>query len=124
MVKDMDIPTLSQFLGSLRSKLSTEKKAKPAPKPPERKMEHVSLDQPKCRVPKRGTQCYTLLQAMLGGQRITMAKAFSEYGIGACSQRMTELRYEYGWGERIHVRLVEVKPGTRVAEYSMENSND
>ena len=50
-----------------------------------------------CRVPERGTQCYELLMAMQRGARLTVAKALTEHGVYALSQRCGELRDEYGW---------------------------
>jgi len=50
-----------------------------------------------CRMPERGTQCYELLMAMQFGVRLTVAKALNEYGVYALSQRIGELRREYGW---------------------------
>lgn len=50
-----------------------------------------------CRVPDRETQHYRLLSAMQRGERLTVAKALMEYGVYALSQRMGDLRREYGW---------------------------
>lgn len=50
-----------------------------------------------CRVPERGTQCYDLLMALKKGVRLTVAKALNEYGCYALSQRMGDLRMDYGW---------------------------
>lgn len=49
------------------------------------------------RVPARGTQCYELLMAMKQGVHLTVGKALKEYGVYALSQRVGELRREYGW---------------------------
>jgi hypothetical protein len=49
------------------------------------------------RVPERGTQCYELLMALKNGVRLTVAKALTEHGVYALSQRMGDLRREYGW---------------------------
>ena len=70
-----------------------------------------------CRVPYRGSQCYELLEAMLDGKRLTVAKALTEHACYALSQRMGELRRKYGWP--IQRRMIEIRPGTRVAEYSL-----
>lgn len=50
-----------------------------------------------CRIPERGTQCYELLMAMKMGAHLTVAKALSEYGCYALSQRVGELKRKYGW---------------------------
>lgn len=52
---------------------------------------------PECKVPERGTQCYELLMAMMQGARLTVAKALTEHGVYALSQRVGDLRREYGW---------------------------
>ncbi len=67
-----------------------------------------------CRVPERGTQCYELLMAMQQGVRLTVAKALSEYGCYALSQRVGDLKRRYGWP--IQSRKIDV--GTaHVSEY-------
>lgn len=50
-----------------------------------------------CRLPERGTQAYELLMALQRGARLTVGKALMEHGVYALSQRMGELRREYGW---------------------------
>lgn len=50
-----------------------------------------------CRLPERGTQCYELLMALKQGVRLTVAKALTQYGVYALSQRMGDLREDYGW---------------------------
>lgn len=50
-----------------------------------------------CRVPPRETQCYMLLIALKDGVKLTVAKALNEYGVYALSQRMGDLRRDYGW---------------------------
>jgi hypothetical protein len=67
-----------------------------------------------CRVPPRESQCYRLLEAMKNGERLTVAKALTQYGVYALSQRCGDLRREYGWP--VQSRMVDV--GTaRIAEY-------
>lgn len=51
---------------------------------------------PVCKVPERGTQCYELLMALQQGAKLTVAKALTEHGVYALSQRMGDLRRE-GW---------------------------
>lgn len=52
---------------------------------------------PECRVPDKGGQLYELLMALQQGARLTVAKALNEHGVYALSQRMGDLRKEYGW---------------------------
>lgn len=72
------------------------------------------LEQP-CRVPERGTQAYTLLMAMQRGERLTVARALSQYGVYALSQRVGELK-RAGWP--IKAEMVTLGKA-RVAEYSL-----
>ena len=65
-------------------------------------------------VPQRGTQAYELLMAMQFGVRLTVAKALTEYGVYALSQRMGELRRQ-GWP--IQSRFV-----GRVKEYWLDGA--
>lgn len=69
------------------------------------------------RVPKQDTQHYALLKAMQRGERLTVAKALSEYGVYALSQRVGELK-RMGWP--IRSRMVTVESGARIAEYWMD----
>jgi hypothetical protein len=66
--------------------------------------------------PKKGTQHYTLLEAMQRGVRLTIWNAMTEYGCGALHQRIKELR-DSGWP--IH-RCVVTRNGKQVAEFWME----
>jgi hypothetical protein len=70
-----------------------------------------------CRLPERGTQCYELLMAMQRGVRLTVAKALTQYGVYALSQRVGDLKHKYGWP--IQSRMVKVGSAT-VAEYWLE----
>jgi hypothetical protein len=72
--------------------------------------------EPRTRLPERGSQCYEILYALKAGKRLTVAKALSEHGVYALSQRVGELK-RMGWP--ICTRMVEVRPGTRIAEYFM-----
>ena len=69
-----------------------------------------------CRVPDQGTQAYEILKYLQSGRTLTVAKAMSELSVYALSQRCGELR-RMGWP--IRSRMVEIHPGTRVAEYSI-----
>lgn len=70
---------------------------------------------PECRVPKRGTQHYEILMYLKAGGRLTVGKALSQLGVYALSQRVGELKREYGWP--IHSQMIQVGPRTHVAEY-------
>lgn len=69
------------------------------------------------RAPARGTQNYRLLVALQSGERLTVAKALSKFGIYALSQRCGELR-KYGWP--VKSRTIETESGARVSEYFLE----
>lgn len=71
---------------------------------------------PVVRVPSKGTQLHTLLLALQRGEILTVSVALREYGVYALSQRMGDLRRS-GWP--VESAMVEVKPGTRVAQYKM-----
>ena len=68
-----------------------------------------------CRVPERGTQNYQIILYLQRGGKLTVAKALSELGVYALSQRVGELKRNYGWP--IQARHVQVGPKTYVAEY-------
>jgi len=69
------------------------------------------------RVPVRGTQLYELLMAMKQGSRLTVAKALTRHGVYALSQRMGDLRDDYGWP--IKSRFV-----GKFKEYWLETSSE
>jgi predicted DNA-binding transcriptional regulator YafY len=75
----------------------------------------ICFDAP-CRVPDHGTQSYEILKYLQSGRTLTVAKAMAELSVYALSQRCGELR-RMGWP--IKSRMVELHPGTRVAEYSL-----
>ena len=68
------------------------------------------------RIPSKDTQCYAILRYLQDGGRLTVAKALMELGCYALSQRCGELR---GMGWPIQSRMVEIRKGTRVAEYRL-----
>lgn len=70
-----------------------------------------------CRVPEKGTQCFSLLLAMQAGERLTVASALRFYSVYALSQRVGELK-RMGWP--IQSRTVTTAGGARVSEYWME----
>lgn len=67
------------------------------------------------RMPKQGTQHYTLLMALKQGVRLTIWNAMVDYGCGALHQRIKELR-DGGWPIN---RQVVTKNGKQVAEFWM-----
>lgn len=69
------------------------------------------------RMPKQGSQHYELLMAMKQGKRLTVARALTEHGVYALSQRVGELK-RMGWP--ILSRTIETAGGARVSEYWME----
>ena len=58
---------------------------------------------------------------MQDGERLTVAKALSEYGVYALSQRCGELR-KMGWP--IKSAMKTLKNGKRVAEYSLNSVSE
>ena len=70
---------------------------------------------PEERIPPRGTQAYDLLMALISGARLTVKTAMAQHGVYALSQRIGELKREYGWP--IASRTVSVGPRTHVSEY-------
>ena len=77
----------------------------------------MQLELQPVRVPEAGTQAHAILMYLKNGGRLTVAKALTEFGVYALSQRCGELR-KSGWP--IKTKMVEVRPGVRVAEYSLE----
>lgn len=73
----------------------------------------MQLELAPVRTPNRGTQHYELLIAMQAGKRLTVAKALTEHGVYALSQRIGELK-RMGWP--IKSRMIDVGRA-RVAEY-------
>lgn len=73
----------------------------------------MQLDTPRCVVPVRGSQCFTLLMAMQVGVRLTIWNAMTEYHCGALHQRMKDLR-DMGWP--IQRRVINAN-GAKVAEF-------
>jgi hypothetical protein len=67
-----------------------------------------------CKVPVRGTQLYEILMCFQAGERLTVAKALSELGVYALSQRCGDLR-RMGWP--IQSRTIETNGGAHVSEY-------
>lgn len=76
----------------------------------------LDLLEPRCRVPEnRYGQLFDLLMAFERGERLTVKIAMEKYGVYALSQRVGDLKRDYGWP--IVSRMIEVRPGTRVSEY-------
>lgn len=70
-----------------------------------------------CKVPMRGTQLYEILMCLQHGEKLTVAKALSELGVYALSQRIGELKKLYNWP--IKSEMIKVGAKTYVAEYSL-----
>ena len=73
---------------------------------------------PECRVPDPDTQTYRILLYLQRGGKLTVAKAFAELGVYALSQRVGELKRDYGWP--VKARALKVGPKTYVAEYFLD----
>lgn len=80
----------------------------------------LDLLEPRCKVPDRGTQCYEILMYLQAGGRLTVAKALTELGVYALSQRIGNLKRDYGWESRIRSETKQVGPKTYVSEYWLE----
>lgn len=78
---------------------------------------NAQLIESPCRIPEKGTQCFSLLLAMQAGERLTVASALRFYSVYALSQRVGELK-RMGWP--IKSRTVTTAGGARVSEYWME----
>ena len=82
-------------------------------------MTQTSLDlEPRTKIPPVDGQCYAILLYLQRGGRLTVAKSMSELGVYALSQRVGELKREYGWP--IKSKALKVGPKTYVAEYFLE----
>lgn len=67
------------------------------------------------KIPPVKSQCYAILVYLQNGGRLTVAKALSELGVYALSQRCGDLRMKYGWP--IQSRTVETNNGAHISEY-------
>lgn len=65
-------------------------------------------------------QLWTLLEALLRGERLTVASALSAYGCYALSQRMGDLK-TLGWP--VHSQRIHAPSGKSVCEYSIYMPN-
>jgi Helix-turn-helix domain len=74
--------------------------------------------EPRCKPIVRGTQHYEILMYLKAGGRLTVAKALTELGIYALSQRCGELRRQ-GWP--IQSTTKKVGPHVWVSEYFLES---
>jgi len=81
-------------------------------------MTQLDLLEPRCKVPERGGQLYEILMYLQAGGRLTVAKALTELGVYALSQRCGDLR-RMGWP--IQSRTIETNGGARVSEYFLEH---
>ena len=71
-----------------------------------------------CRVPEKSTQCHEILLYLQRGGKLTVAKALTEFGVYALSQRIGDLKRTYGWP--IQSKAVKVGPKTYVSEYWLD----
>lgn len=69
------------------------------------------------RVPAKDTVSYEILSLLKQGVKLTPLEALRRCGCLSLSQRIGELKRQ-GWP--IKTELVQVRKGTRVAEYSLE----
>ena len=70
-------------------------------------------------VPPRGTQAYEILMYLQSGRTLTVAKALTELGIYALSQRCGELK-RMGWP--ICSRALKIRDKCYVAEYYLPSA--
>ena len=80
-------------------------------------MTQLDLLEPRCKVPERGGQLYEILMCLQAGGRLTVAKALTELGVYALSQRCGDLR-RMGWP--IQSKLIETPSGKHIAEYWLD----
>jgi hypothetical protein len=78
-------------------------------------MTQLDLLEPRCKLPDRGTQAYEILMYLKNGGRLTVAKALTELGVYALSQRVGDLKHRYGWPVRSVTK--KVGPHVWVSEY-------
>lgn len=82
-------------------------------------MTQMDLLEARCRVPEnKFGQLYELLLAFERGEKLTVKLAMDRYGCYALSQRVGNLKNDYGWP--IKRKMIEVRTGTWVAEYWLE----
>lgn len=70
-----------------------------------------------CRMPKQGTQHYTLLMAFQRGESLTVGVALEKYRVYALSQRVGDLK-RMGWP--ILSETVETACGAHISRYWMD----
>lgn len=80
-------------------------------------MTQLDLLEPRCKMPARGGQHYEILMCLRAGGRLTVAKALTELGVYALSQRIGELK-RMGWP--IQSQTKQVGPKTFVSEYWLD----
>lgn len=78
-------------------------------------MTQLDLLEPRCKVPPRDSQTYSILMYLQNGGRLTVAKALNELGVYALSQRCGDLKHKFGWP--IKSETVRTARGARIAEY-------
>lgn len=72
---------------------------------------------PRCRVPEKGTVSFEILSLLERGVKLTPIEALNRCGCFSLSQRIGKLK-KMGWP--IKTELIEIRKGTRVAEYRLE----
>jgi hypothetical protein len=71
-----------------------------------------------CRIPAKETVSYEILMLLKQGVRLTPIEALNRCACFSLSQRIGELK-RMGWP--IRTELKQIRPGTRVAEYHLED---
>lgn len=69
------------------------------------------------RLPARETVAYEILSLLKQGVKLTPLEALNRCACLSLSQRIGDLK-KLGWP--IKTQLIEIRPGTRVAEYSLD----
>jgi hypothetical protein len=68
-------------------------------------------------IPRQGSQCHELLEAMFDGKKFTVLKAIDKHGVYALSQRCGQLKNKYKWPIKAYWKTL--PNGKRVKEYSL-----
>jgi hypothetical protein len=66
-------------------------------------------------IPRQGTDCYKVLEAMFDGHKLTVLTSPKIVGCCAISQRCRELEHDYNWPILKHWK--KLRSGKRVKEY-------
>lgn len=68
-------------------------------------------------IPRQGSQCHELLEAMFDGHKFTVLTALQKRGIYALSQRCGELKNKYHWP--VKKKTITTPSGKHITEYSL-----